>query len=71
MAASNRHVMWHGMFLFLLGMLALRVSVLGGVGIAASVVVAFTVLAALTLTPALLGFIGFRALPRVGNQRTT
>ena len=21
MAASNRHVMWHGMFLFLLGML--------------------------------------------------
>jgi RND superfamily putative drug exporter len=63
---SGRAVLFAGMTvcIALLGMLALRVSVLGGVGIAASVVVAFTVLAALTLTPALLGFIGLRALPR-------
>jgi putative drug exporter of the RND superfamily len=63
---SGRAVLFAGMTvcIALLGMLALRVSVLGGVGIAASVVVAFTVLAALTSTPALLGFIGLRALTR-------
>jgi RND superfamily putative drug exporter len=63
---SGRAVLFAGMTvcIALLGMLALRVSVLGGVGIAASVVVAFTVLVALTLTPALLGFFGPRTLTR-------
>jgi RND superfamily putative drug exporter len=45
-------------------MLALRLSFLGGIGIAAAIVVAFTVLSALTLLPALLGFFGLRVLGR-------
>ena len=48
----------------LLGMFALGVSFLYGVAIAASVVVLFTVLAALTLLPAILGFFGNRVLGR-------
>jgi len=48
----------------LLGMLALGVSILSGSGIACAAAVAFTVLAALTLLPALLGFFGPRTLTR-------
>jgi putative drug exporter of the RND superfamily len=53
----------------LLGMLALGVSFLSGLAVGAAVGVAATVLAALTLLPALLGFIGPRVLSR--RQRRT
>ncbi|MBV9837017.1 MAG: MMPL family transporter, partial [Solirubrobacterales bacterium] len=46
------------------GMFALSISFLYGVAIAASIAVSFTVLAALTLLPALLGFFGPRVLRR-------
>ena len=63
---SGRAVLFAGITvcIALLGMLALGVSILSGSGIAASVVVAFTVLAAMTLLPALLGFFGPRTLTR-------
>ena len=48
----------------LLGQFALGVSFLYGVAIGASITVAFTMLAALTLLPALLGFVGDKALSR-------
>ena len=48
----------------LLGLFALGLSFLYGVAIAASLTVATTVLAALTLVPALLGFFGRKVLPR-------
>jgi RND superfamily putative drug exporter len=52
----------------LLGLLTLRIGFLGGVGIAAAVVVLVTVLAAITLLPALLGVFKMRILSR-GAQR--
>ena len=63
---SGRAVMFAGITvcIALLGMLALGVSFLYGVAIAASITVAFTVFAALTLLPALLGFVKLRVLPR-------
>jgi len=48
----------------LLGLLTLRISFLGGVGIAAALVVATTVLSAITLLPALLGVYKMRVLSR-------
>lgn len=48
----------------LLGMFALQVSFLYGVAVSAALVVAFTMFAALTLLPALLGFYGIRVLSR-------
>ena len=48
----------------LLGLLTLRISFLGGVGIAAALVVATAVLAAVTLLPALLGIYKMRVLSR-------
>ncbi|MGC5362905.1 MMPL family transporter [Streptomyces sp. DT24] len=48
----------------LLGMLILRLSFLNGVAIAASLTVVLTVAASVTLLPALLSFIGMRALSR-------
>ena len=45
----------------LLGMLVLRLDFLNGMGIGAAVTVLLTVLAALTLLPALLGLFGMRA----------
>ena len=53
----------------LLGMFALGVSFLYGVAIAASIAVLFTVVAALTLLPALLGFFGTRVLGRKARRR--
>src|SRR5205823_13648565 len=44
----------------MLGLLVLRQSLLNGVAIAAAVTVAMTVIASLTLLPALLGFSGTR-----------
>jgi RND superfamily putative drug exporter len=63
---SGRAVMFAGITvcIALLGMFTLGVSVLYGVAIAASVVVLFTVIAALTLLPAILGFFGTRVLGR-------
>jgi putative drug exporter of the RND superfamily len=48
----------------LLGLLTLRISFLGGVGIAAALVVVVSVLAASTLLPALFGVLGSRILSR-------
>ena len=48
----------------LLGMLALGVSILNGVGIAASIAVLFTMATSLTLLPAMLGLMGTRVLSR-------
>ncbi|WP_062641853.1 MMPL family transporter [Streptomyces maremycinicus] len=53
----------------LLGMLILRLSFLNGVAIAASLTVALTVAASVTLLPALLSFIGLRALSRRERRR--
>lgn len=53
----------------LLGMLILRLGFLNGVAIAASLTVALTVAASVTLLPALLSFIGPRALSRRERRR--
>jgi len=63
---SGRAVLFAGIIvcIALLGMFALGVSFLYGLAVAASIGVAFTMLAALTLLPAMLGFIGPRVLSR-------
>jgi RND superfamily putative drug exporter len=63
---SGRAVMFAGITvcIALLGMIALGLSFLSGIGIAAACVVACTVLASLTLLPAMLGFFGPRVLSR-------
>jgi RND superfamily putative drug exporter len=67
---SGRAVMFAGttVCIALLGMFTLGVPFLYGVAIAASVVVLFTVIAALTLLPALLGFFGTRVLGRKARR---
>jgi RND superfamily putative drug exporter len=67
---SGRAVMFAGITvcIALLGMFTLGVSFLYGVAIAASVVVLFTVIAALTLLPAMLGFFGTRVLGRKARR---
>ncbi len=63
---SGRAVLFAGIIvcIALLGMFALGVSFLYGMAIAASIGVLFTMIAALTLLPALLGFIGPRVMSR-------
>jgi RND superfamily putative drug exporter len=63
---SGRAVLFAGttVCIAILGMFALEVSFLDGLAVAASIGVACTMLAALTLLPALLGFIGHRVLGR-------
>jgi putative drug exporter of the RND superfamily len=63
---SGRAVLFAGAIvcIAMLGMFALGVSFLYGVAIAAAIAVLFTVLAALTLLPALLGFFGRLVLRR-------
>jgi RND superfamily putative drug exporter len=63
---SGRAVLFAGIIvcIALLGMFALGVNFLYGLAVSASLGVAFTMLAALTLLPALLGFIGPRVLSR-------
>ena len=63
---SGRAVLFAGIIvcIALLGMFALGVSFLYGLAVAASIGVAFTMVAALTLLPAMLGFIGPRVLSR-------
>jgi RND superfamily putative drug exporter len=53
----------------LLGMVALGVSILNGLGIAASIAVLFTMATSLTLLPAMLGLMGTRVLSRRQRRR--
>ncbi len=68
---SGRAVLFAGgtVCVALLGLLILRVSFLNGVGISAAVVVLFTMATAITLLPALLGFLGMRVLSRKERRR--
>ncbi|MEU9849950.1 MMPL family transporter [Streptomyces sp. NPDC047985] len=65
-ATTGRAVVFAGatVCVALLGMLVLRLEFLNGVAIAASLTVVLTVAASVTLLPALLSFIGMRALSR-------
>ncbi|WP_228990032.1 efflux RND transporter permease subunit [Streptomyces sp. DH8] len=65
-ATTGRAVVFAGatVCIALLGMLVLRLGFLNGVAIAASLTVVLTVLASVTLLPALLSLIGMRALSR-------
>ena len=68
---SGRAVLFAGttVCIALLGMLVLHISYISGLGIAAAVTVLFTVAAATTLLPALLGFLGLRVLSRKERRR--
>ncbi len=68
---SGRAVLFAGIVvcIALLGLFALQLSFLYGVAVAASLAVATTVVAALTLLPALLGFFGLRVLPKRQRAR--
>ena len=68
---SGRAVLFAGttVCIALLGMLVLRIGYISGLGIAAAVTVLFTVAAATTLLPALLGFLGLRVLSRKERRR--
>jgi RND superfamily putative drug exporter len=63
---SGRAVLFAGtvVCVALLGMIALNVGILTGLGIAASIGVVFTMATSLTLLPALLGFFGHKVLSR-------
>ena len=71
---SGRAVVFAGatVIIALLGMLAIRLSFISGLGIGAAAVVAVTVLSAITLLPAVLGFVGKNidrwSLPWVHND---
>jgi putative drug exporter of the RND superfamily len=68
---SGRAVLFAGLTvcIALLGMFALQVTFLYGVALSAAFVVALTMLASLTLLPAMLGFFGLKALRRGERQR--
>ena len=68
---SGRAVLFAGttVCIALLGMLVLGVGYVSGLGIAAAITVLFTVAAATTLLPALLGFLGLRVLSRRERRR--
>ncbi|MEV0439201.1 MMPL family transporter [Streptomyces spectabilis] len=70
-ATTGRAVVFAGatVCIALLGMLILRLSFLNGVAIAASLTVVLTVAASVTLLPALLSFLGPRALSRRERRR--
>ncbi|PWK67310.1 RND superfamily putative drug exporter [Streptomyces sp. CG 926] len=70
-ATTGRAVVFAGatVCIALLGMLVLRLNFLNGVAIAASVTVVLTVAASITLLPALLSYIGMRALSRRERRR--
>ncbi|MFE2167539.1 MMPL family transporter [Streptomyces sp. NPDC059447] len=70
-ATTGRAVVFAGatVCIALLGMLVLRLNFLNGVAIAASVTVVLTVAASVTLLPALLSWIGMRALSRRERRR--
>jgi RND superfamily putative drug exporter len=68
---SGRAVLFAGstVCIALLGILVLEVSFLNGLAVAAALTVVFTVLAAVTLLPALLGVFGIRVLSRRQRRR--
>jgi RND superfamily putative drug exporter len=68
---SGRAVFFAGLTvcIALLGMFALQVTFLYGVALSAAFVVALTMLASLTLLPAMLGFFGMKALRRAERRR--
>jgi len=68
---SGRAVLFAGttVCIALLGLLVLGLEFLAGVGIAAAVTVLFTMATAVTLLPALLGFIGVKVLSRKERRR--
>ncbi|MFF4120532.1 MMPL family transporter [Streptomyces sp. NPDC001714] len=68
---SGRAVVFAGLTVVvaLLGMLTLNVGIINGMAVGAAITVVLTVLAAITLLPALLGLIGPRVLSR-GERRT-
>ncbi|MFF8829938.1 MMPL family transporter [Streptomyces sp. NPDC015131] len=70
-ATTGRAVVFAGatVCIALLGMLILRLGFLNGVAVAASLTVVLTVAASVTLLPALLSFIGMRALSRRERAR--
>ncbi|MFI8308613.1 MMPL family transporter [Streptomyces sp. NPDC085927] len=70
-ATTGRAVVFAGatVCIALLGMLILRLNFLNGVAVAASLTVLLTVAASVTLLPALLSFIGMRALSRRERRR--
>ncbi|MFI5568141.1 MMPL family transporter [Streptomyces sp. NPDC051740] len=70
-ATTGRAVVFAGatVCIALLGMLILRLNFLNGVAIAASLTVVLTVAASVTLLPALLKYIGIRALSRRERRR--
>lgn len=72
-ATTGRAVVFAGatVCIALLGMLILQLGFLNGVAIAASLTVILTVAASVTLLPALLSFIGMRALSRRERRRLT
>ncbi|MFF4444989.1 MMPL family transporter [Streptomyces sp. NPDC001502] len=72
-ATTGRAVVFAGatVCIALLGMLVLRLNFLNGVAIAASVTVVLTVAASVTLLPALLSYIGMRALSRRERRKLT
>ncbi|MFJ3984105.1 MMPL family transporter [Streptomyces fungicidicus] len=72
-ATTGRAVVFAGatVCIALLGMLILRLNFLNGVAVAASLTVVLTVAASVTLLPALLSFIGMRALSRRERRRLT
>ena len=72
-ATTGRAVVFAGatVCIALLGMLILRLGFLNGVAIAACLTVVLTVAASVTLLPALLSFIGMRALSRRERRRLT
>jgi RND superfamily putative drug exporter len=67
---SGRAVLFAGttVCIALLGLLVLRVSFLDGLAISAAIGVALTMLAAVSLLPALLGYLGLRVLSRRHRQ---
>ncbi|GAA1372605.1 MMPL family transporter [Streptomyces beijiangensis] len=72
-ATTGRAVVFAGatVCIALLGMLILRLSFLNGVAVAASLTVVLTVAASVTLLPALLSYVGMRALSRRERRQLT
>ncbi|MFJ5884396.1 MMPL family transporter [Kitasatospora cineracea] len=68
---SGRAVLFAGLtvVIALLGMLILGMGFLNGMAVSAALTVALTVLAAITLLPALLGLLGLRVLSRAQRRR--
>jgi putative drug exporter of the RND superfamily len=71
LSTSGRAVMFAGVTvcIALLGMFALGVSFLYGIAISAALTVALTMISAVTLLPALLGFYGMKALNKKERRR--